>query len=350
MGAAASMHLNDRARIRDVLERGKAHSVEQRGDVYNKISSKILAYGRGEDIEIDEEEVNGDSFTSTAMKWIDRTAEVSNPMIFSAIDDEIKSLEVLRESSFACLNWQNNQMAEEMLSDPALLRVSLLNISGAESRFPTSYFTGWKTQNQVSPEKKFELCFNRLLSLDISYVDGLTIDPLCFLLCPLLKRLILDGCGIESTVHKVPVENIDSNEDSEEEWAVQGSLFVGLCSLEELSLAENPLSTPSSLIGLRAVPTLRSLNLTDCPLREQSDVSTEVNKKVIELVGPNLETLDGKRMQKPGEFVQTLALQVGHIDNNDTAAGFTTGGGDLDAADKEFIQALRGEKDTTVVA
>ena len=41
---------------------------------------------------------------------------------------------------------------------------------------------------------------------------------------------------------------------------------------------------------------------------------------------------------------------VSRIDNNNTAAGFTPAGGDLDAADKEFTASLKGEKDNTVVA
>jgi hypothetical protein len=126
---------------------------------------------------------------------------------------------------------------------------------------------------------------------------------------------------------------------------VRGSMFLGLTSLEVLSLAENPLPDVAALQGIRVLATLTSLNLTGCILREQNHLSREATEEALKLVGPTLVTIDG---QPVAQSSADLALfPIGRIDNDDIATGFTT---DLDAADREFTQALRGEKDVTVVA
>ena len=43
------------------------------------------------------------------------------------------------------------------------------------------------------------LCFLKVL--DLSFSEGLRVDTGCFLPCPLLRRLVLEGCGLKSTLH-----------------------------------------------------------------------------------------------------------------------------------------------------
>mgnify|MGYP001180375064 CR=1 FL=1 len=98
-----------------------------------------------------------------------------------------------------------------------------------------------------------------------------------------------------------------------------------------------------------------SVNLADNPLRQgTAALSKEASERLVILCGRSLVEIDGKAVQLDSAVANAneavSQLKVGRINNDNIAAGFFPGGGDLDAADKEFTQALKGEKDNTVVA
>ena len=357
MGATASIDLAGvfdfpagAERVRKILEKGSAAAGELTFGQYVDVSRRILA----EDTELREEDVEGSKSFDEVVATLEN--EIMEPVIISGeisclarlntlklvVDtDEFKMLPI-------CLNLSTSEgLSEEMCSDPAILKVAMISLSGRQCTENLSFasaWTGWKVQNDITTDNLEQLQYSALLSLDLSYTE-IKVDRLAFLLCPLLQRLNLDGCNIAITVYEQPSKK--ENEGEVEPWGVQGSIFLGLTSLQALSLAENPLPDAAALEGLRAITTLTSLNLTECPLREHSATSKEVNKVALELVGPTLVTIDN---QAVSPSTQTALPQMGRILNDNVAAGFTPGGGDLDAADKEFTQALRGEKDVTVVA
>jgi hypothetical protein len=74
--------------------------------------------------------------------------------------------------------------------------------------------------------------------LNISYCNLIFI-PKCFVFCPYLKVLYLDGCNINCTYHP----KISSRDPA-------SSIFYGLTILEELSLSDNLLEDHPSLDGL----------------------------------------------------------------------------------------------------
>ena len=359
MGATASIGLGvfdfpeGAERVRKILEKGRAAAVELNLGQYVDMSQRILAYAGGEDTELREEDVEDSRGFAEVVEKLDN--EIMEPVIISGeisclaplntlklvVDtDEFKMLPI-------CLNLSTSEgLSEEICSDPAILKVAMISLSGMQctQNLFASAWTGWKVQNDITADNLEQLQYCALLSLDLSYTE-IKIDRLAFLLCPLLKRLNLDGCNIATTVYEQPSKK--EKEEEVEPWGVKCSIFLGLTSLKALSLAENPLPDAAALEGLRAITTLTSLNLTECPLREQGATSKEANKVALELVGPTLVTIDS---QAVSPSTQTAPPQMGRIQNDNVAAGFTPGGGDLDAADKEFAQALRGEKDVTVVA
>ena len=174
------------------------------------------------------------------------------------------------------------------------------------------------------------LCVLQVLNL--SYTPNLIIDKGCFQSCICLQRLILDGCGIRSTLHEFESELATLREEDErEEDAGQSSpndqqhmveddhivrlltnptndhdelisanagtgfmslpqlrqhcclvsIFTGLTNLKELSLAENNLRSYHSLCGLSALPRLESISLIDNPLRQQSQRSRFVDSVLL---------------------------------------------------------------------
>ena len=270
--------------------------------------------------------------------------------------------------------------------------------------------------------------------LDLSYTENLQdlLDPLCFSNCVLLERLVMDGCGLRSTLRgsaetvEMGYEYCSSDEEGTEEGVAEGgdgsgmgsdtgakaerrqreqkvillveaveiaeklgnscssvadispeavqvataaranSIFAGLAgSLRELSLAENNLSSTHALLGLQVFGDLvgegqgergmlRSINLQENPLRERSKVSNFVDKRLLPssaFCGAALQMVDGRAVSVglKGEGGASSGFVMGRINNDNVAFGLGKGT-DLDSLDKEYNMALRGEKDTTVVA
>jgi hypothetical protein len=198
-----------------------------------------------------------------------------------------------------------------------------------------------------------------LVVVDLSYAPQLNFDgAAAFGTTPHLRRLVLDGCNITSTT----VTSSTKKEGASP--SPLDSIFFGLVSLLELSLVDCALATIDSLNGFsffgsmqnaQLQGSLMSVNLADNPLRQgTAALSKEASERLVILCGRSLVKIDGKAFQLDSAAANAneavSQLKVGRINNDNIAAGFTPGGGDLDAADREFTQALKGEKDNTVVA
>lgn len=201
-----------------------------------------------------------------------------------------------------------------------------------------------RLQNSIS--------LNMLLVLDLSYIEDLNFGQQCppFMGSPLLRRLVLDGCGLSSTVLGESLINVDAVIGEEEgksvftHSALTCSLFFGLVSLQELSLNENPLNDVTSLAGLLYFRNakLQDLSLKDTPLRETTALSLQVNSELsTKIVGATLQSIDGKNIITSAKLATDVKLS--HVSVGISSA-------ENDNADKEFTQALKGEQDTTIVA
>ena len=346
-------------KVREIIEKGKVEGGASFDASYSDMFLQILAYASGEDVEIREEEVEDNEGFFTAVQNMGK--EAIEPVLISGNFMNISPLNSLRGLCSTDhikilpvgLNLENCEgLSEEMCRDPAILKVAMINLSGKQFRDSLSLassWTGWMAQS-FPKDHMDDLQFSALHSLDLSYTE-IFVDPLAFVLCPLLKRLNLDGCNITTTIYEEPRKGTVEEEEEEEgegegePWDVRGSMFLGLNSLKVLSLAENPLPDVAALQGIRVLATLTSLNLTGCILREKNHLSREATEEALKLVGPTLVTIDGQPVAQSS--ADLTLFPIGRIDNDDIATGFTT---DLDAADREFTQALRGEKDVTVVA
>jgi hypothetical protein len=203
-----------------------------------------------------------------------------------------------------------------------------------------------------------------LLVLDLSYSEGLEFTFDCLKSCFQLMRLILDGCGLTSTFV------------SDTKNGRQQSLFQYLYCLQELSLKENNLDSLASLGGLTelaragtdsplpnavslaafgvqstSASTLRSLWLADNPICDISSVFTEV---VGMLQGQltSLQYVDDKPLRSSASS-STKTFSMSMLSPHYSRQGSSGEGFDskaFDAANAEFVAALRGEKDVSVVA
>ena len=291
--------------------------------------------------------------------------------------DRLKGLEheeFNTSSSIGGLGLQNNQLTDNeialLFESAAMANLSYLNLSGnAITNLAKVFNGGWaleqidentstlrsESASMISHFWVRYLSNTRISSivvLDLSYIENLQIGTLPFLTMPLMRKLVLDGCGISTCT-------IESNTEPK---SPLNSIFFGLLSLEELSMAENLLEETSAIDGLSFFGSiceyqvkgicmennLKRLNLSENPFRVGTNaLKLEVDSIVSKLI-PSLEELDGRKLH--GQTKDVSQLSVGRIANHDVAAGFTPGGGDLDIADKEFTAALRGEKDVSVVA
>jgi hypothetical protein len=265
-----------------------------------------------------------------------------------------------------------------------------------------------------------------LLVLDLSFSENLTLEPGCFLQCPQLLRLILDGCGIKRTHHRIhtmhasstgtpmrqcyqapPREEVqrlldledgdDNGNDRKFEQSTGGSttsfeasvnfnrssIFAGLVCLRELSLKENDLETAGSLLGLtwfglaslpryisssnspyseqlqKVLPaTLEKLWVNDNPIADSETQMREATKILAEDV-PSLTHINDKdiRIGADGRGQKFDVLKIRgtrRIDADDSSMaallGSTGEGKGLDSMEQEYLAALKGEKDVSVVS
>jgi hypothetical protein len=214
------------------------------------------------------------------------------------------------------------------------------------------------------------LPFSGLRVLDLSYSEGLVFSSNCFVNSPQLQSLILDGCNIEDTI--VPAR-IGKPAQSPND-----SIFFGLISLTVLSLKENAISEEGQLrgllffgfdfmssddtisqcskeIGLITSPfKLRNIYLEDNPIVETSAGKRSVASYLSSGI-PSLRSIDGVGvgidLSGGGGGGQTIALnkvlQRKEREHDDLDAYREKG---LDNQEKEYLAALKGERDNSVVS
>ena len=202
-----------------------------------------------------------------------------------------------------------------------------------------------------------------LLSLDLSYTEGIQFTAGCFRQCFQLYRLVLDGCNITSTVCP--------EKDS--------SIFDGLVSLVDLSLKENCFADTASLRGILVLgykdiaplldekialdyfgdssyamcsASLRNLWIAENPLCE---TSAKYKAAVFELSSniPSLQLIDDKAMTTKAAPQVKYEVLKSKLSRQVDAAGYASAGlsqSGLDNMEQEYLAALKGEKDTTAVS
>ena len=187
---------------------------------------------------------------------------------------------------------------------------------------------------------------NELWVLDLGFTENLCVGDGFRSDCRLagLIRLVLDGCSLSSTL--VTTTQTESDPAS-------SSIFQGLSTLRQLSLKENLIQDTASLAGLLAVrATLASLALQDNPINDTKAGADEVQELAREHF-PRLQLLDGKPVHRSkesnGETGAVRPVQLQRVDGGSTAVG-GIGGSGLDQMEKEYLMALKGEQDNSVVA
>jgi hypothetical protein len=204
---------------------------------------------------------------------------------------------------------------------------------------------------------------SNLLFLDLSYSEELSFESFgMFTVCPQLLRLVLDGCGLTTTVMTEETEGVSCS-----------SIFVGLVKLSDLSLKENMFETVENLKGLEyfskqsfclsteiikseetssatvslSSVTLCSVNLIDNPVSE----STAERKKLTEFLSlsiPSISVINGKPVMHSGDGVAVINKASLAYKNRNAVVS------DMDMITEtmaqEFEAAMKGEKDTTVVS
>eukprot|EP01041_Mallomonas_annulata_P010952 gene10952-22874_t len=222
---------------------------------------------------------------------------------------------------------------------------------------------------------------NSLLILDLSYTESLNIEPGSFLHCSQLQKLILDGCKLDKTFHSFFPNN--QNQENDDNSAIisrsilRYSIFSGLVALKELSIKENLFINKESLLGIlffamtsttTSTSTLTNKNniqdilpstllkiyLEDNPVCESQLSLREVSIMLSSAIS-SLEFIDNQRIERnPSEASRTfdvLAMRGTQRVEKEIGVGlYTTNEKGLDSMEVEFLAALRGEKDNTVVS
>ena len=203
-------------------------------------------------------------------------------------------------------------------------------------------------------------CPPSLLVLDLSYCAGvegreLALCAGCFLGCPQLVRLVLDGCGLTSTMcHSVIVDSATQQHSAL-------SVFFGLVCLQELSLIDNQICSDNTMLAGIVPPTPAGVGLLSA-LKHLAIIGNPCTDTAAEYATlkhalyaglPALVDIDGY----PCELVvKATDATIASKNRGSSTHGITTSinsntSSDLNLAnEKEFLCALKGEKDHTVVA
>jgi len=146
---------------------------------------------------------------------------------------------------------------------------------------------------------------------------------------------VLDDCSLSST----------TTSDQ------QQSLFLGLSRLRELSLRENNLESVESLGGLLSLHgSLLSLSLEDNPCVDTAAGLERVKELALAHL-PLLATLDRKPLRAPGPSDSSPGVVLTRVEGGSSSVGgLGEGKGGLDQMEKEYLAALKQERDTTVVS
>jgi len=284
-------------------------------------------------------------------------SEQSASQMMYSINAECISLEALgifnrafngfQQATLIGLNVSNNQISAQSIQDSHLSLSAILSFSAGGNPSIT---------NSLST-----LCSNlpmHLLVLDLSFTNNLVIAPGTFLSCFQLVKLVLDGCDISSTT-------IDASDDDGRSCAVssmvvgkqcRGSVFYGLVSLRELSLKENQISSVEALRGLSffnhplnwgdaTMSSLRALiaiHLADNPIHDISSTA-KAALEFLQSAIPSLETIDGKPLMNHRQQNSNSTFRPSSVLPADVREV-------SDAMEAEFLSAIRGEKDVSIVS
>ena len=250
------------------------------------------------------------------------------------------------------LNIANNGVEDEVLATLCILKSPHLVSLSAGGNFI---------------EQNFAISISHcshLVILDLSFTENLVISSALGTVCPRLLRLVLDGCSVKSTVVESSSSSSSSSSYPPEEvtGTNESSIFYGLVQLEELSLKENLLEDVASLRGLSffgfegkyrdiLAPTLKSLWLTDNPLMEVTAMRKGMEEYVMSTL-PFVSELNGMGMDSYNGGKVVIAGDLSGVLQRDGDGGSRAVGGQegFENMDKEYLAALKGERDVTVVS
>jgi len=217
--------------------------------------------------------------------------------------------------------------------------------------------------------------------LDLSYNECLTFQSLSFYPLFNLEKLVLDGCGIKSTLVSLNNNSNDDDDDdsnnNDDDINIFGfnninyfdSIFSGLINLKELSLKENQLkNTPFSLNGLlffslddnsnsdsdtsNSSSKLMILSIEDNPVCESSKVISRVTETLVKLI-PSLSSINNKKY-RPTEgtmdVVSILKKGQSSSSSSSSSRALSLSEKGFENMEKEYLSALKGERENTVVS
>ena len=184
-----------------------------------------------------------------------------------------------------------------------------------------------------------------LLSLDLSYSESLELVAGSFLLLVNLRRLNLDGCNIADTSSDISIVQRSDSPDP----PVSKSIFLGLVRLTDLSLNENNLSDVQSLTGLVAFFSMPYCRLQRLSITDNEDLPYSAYSSYVAAAVKTLLFVDN--MCTANHIVSAFPVVPGSRGAAETVghAGFLDEKG-LDSMEREFLMALKNEKDVTVVS
>ena len=231
-----------------------------------------------------------------------------------------------------------------------------------------------------------------LQCLDLSFCEDIKFAPSCFACVPALRSLRLESCGICDTkglfFGLVRLEVLDLRDNSlETAEQVEGLLCFSLEekkesnaeSVEDMWVALIPAQEDRDRAKARSYrmsPSLRILSLQGNPLNDVSKVKAEVKLMLTSAI-PSLTTLDGVLVNGSSSIAATAAATAAVAVASSTSAASsatsslaTSSSASVAAlaisfrydknsvvpstsygmSDAEFLQALKGENDTTIVS
>lgn len=214
------------------------------------------------------------------------------------------------------------------------------------------------------------VCPISLCSLDLSYSENLVFEKNCFANCPQLISLTLDGCGLSSTLNQSSASISSGDPMDNESFLGSKSIFFGLVSLEKLSLKENELSDLDELLGLTYFDfesktasseiltvlaakmglksTLQHLWLTENPIWETSADKKHVVRYLSRI--SSLLTIDSVSLinSTMNNSLSQLGIpiQMNKLMQNRPDQALDP---NLEGLEKEYLSALKGEKDTAII-
>jgi hypothetical protein len=259
------------------------------------------------------------------------------------------------------MNLSNNQLSEQVLL-AVDTTATLLNMP----RLKYLHIGGNPIRNALTVTLR---CGFLLQVLDMSYTEQLKFDSRCFQFCPLLIKLALDGCNIKTTT-SMGKRGLQGADDGE-------SIFYGLLALQELSMKENELESTESLSGLNyfslkslatlgatgtsnATPvpppsaTLHHLYLADNPICDNTPelrkFRSSLQAGISSLSAIDTFVIPASTSSSSSSAPIHLPSILKRKEGGDPDMTGTGGGGGLDSMEQEFLSALKGERDNSVVS